>query len=203
MEEITLVNTRYDIGGGVNRIVIRPEGRIVEGVEQATKLLRGKVGRILLLADKSNPETSAVKSSCSIQAGACRPIHGHSMDDLQPRDFFLQRSCTAPVLAATAWELVKIIDAAALIAIQSCLLLKGVFRCVSLVIQITILRSCLQSASILTSGYNTLEQATKEGTDAPLSGLVQLSIRVDYKTRDAAAIHTGATNVLGVQKDSF
>ena len=99
-------------------------GRIVEGVEQATKLAQGKVG-ILLLADKSNPESMPEELLQYSLALAC-PIHGHSMDDLQPRDF----SFNAPYGACPDCDGLgtrKIIDAAALIADPKLSVSEGVF----------------------------------------------------------------------------
>ena len=126
-EEITLGKTlKHDIEVVVDRIIIRPDslGRIVEGVEQATKLAQGKVG-ILLLADKSNPETMPEELLQYSLALAC-PIHGHSMDDLQPRDF----SFNAPYGACPDCDGLgtrKIIDAAALIADPKLSVSEGVF----------------------------------------------------------------------------
>jgi excinuclease UvrABC ATPase subunit len=71
----------------VDRIVIRENSlnRIVEAIEQATKLAAGKVG-VYLLPDHDDPEAMPGELLQYSLALAC-PIHGHSIDDLQPRDF--------------------------------------------------------------------------------------------------------------------
>ena len=71
----------------VDRIVIRENslGRIAEAVEQATRLAHGNVG-VYLLPDRDAPEGTEGDLLQYSLALAC-PEHGHSIDDLQPRDF--------------------------------------------------------------------------------------------------------------------
>ncbi len=78
---------KHDIQVVVDRIVIRENslGRIAEGVEQATKLAHDNV-EVYLLPDRDAPEGTEGDLLSYSLALAC-PEHGHSIDDLQPRDF--------------------------------------------------------------------------------------------------------------------
>lgn len=201
-EEITLGKTlKHDIEVVVDRIVIRPDslGRIVEGVEQATKLAQGKVG-ILLLADKSNPETMPEELLQYSLALAC-PIHGHSMDDLQPRDF----SFNAPYGACPDCDGLgtrKIIDAAALIADPKLSVSEGVFGSLfghSNYYPQILSAVCKHFDVSDTTPWNKL---SKKVQDALLGGLGSTKIRVDYKTRDGRNTHW-FTTFSGVRKILF
>ncbi len=70
----------------VDRVVIKPQStsRIAEAVELATKLADGRV-LVQVLSDASEPDATPREHIFSL-ALAC-PEHGHSMDELQPRDF--------------------------------------------------------------------------------------------------------------------
>ncbi len=201
-DEITLGKTlKHDIEVVVDRIVIRPDslGRIVEGVEQATKLAQGKVG-ILLLADKSNPETMPEELLQYSLALAC-PIHGHSMDDLQPRDF----SFNAPYGACPDCDGLgtrKIIDAAALIADPKLSVSEGVFGSLfghSNYYPQILSAVCKHFDVSDTTPWNKLP---KKVQDALLGGLGSTKIRVDYKTRDGRNTHW-FTTFSGVRKILF
>ncbi|MEE1209154.1 MAG: excinuclease ABC subunit UvrA, partial [Parafannyhessea umbonata] len=78
---------KHSIEVVVDRIVIRENslGRIAEGVEQATKLASGRVS-FYLLPGRDEPEGAQGELLQYSLALAC-PEHGHSIDDLQPRDF--------------------------------------------------------------------------------------------------------------------
>ena len=199
-EEITLGKTlKHDIEVVVDRIVIRPDslGRIVEGVEQATKLAQGKVG-ILLLADKSNPESMPEEL---LQYSLACPIHGHSMDDLQPRDF----SFNAPYGACPDCDGLgtrKIIDAAALIADPKLSVSEGVFGSLfghSNYYPQILSAVCKHFDVSDTTSWNKLP---KKVQDALLGGLGSTKIRVDYKTRDGRNTHW-FTMFSGVRKILF
>jgi excinuclease ABC subunit A len=83
----------------VDRVVLKPSAtaRIAESVEIATSLADGRV-LVQLLDEHGNPPESDVPMSSGAKGGlrpgehvfslalAC-PEHGHSMDELQPRDF--------------------------------------------------------------------------------------------------------------------
>ncbi|MDD6785736.1 MAG: excinuclease ABC subunit UvrA [Eggerthellales bacterium] len=83
----------------VDRVVLKPSAlsRIAEAVEKATSLADGRV-LVQVLADSSADAVQSVHSSSGATGGlaeneflyslalAC-PEHGHSIDELQPRDF--------------------------------------------------------------------------------------------------------------------
>lgn len=83
----------------VDRVVLKPSAlsRIAEAVEKATSLADGRV-LVQVLADSSADAVQSVHSSSGATGGlaeneflyslalAC-PKHGHSIDELQPRDF--------------------------------------------------------------------------------------------------------------------
>ena len=126
-EEIVLnKKIKHTIEVVVDRIVIRENslGRIAEAVEQATKLASGKVG-VLLLADRKDPEHMPEELLQYSLALAC-PIHGHSIDDLQPRDF----SFNAPYGACPDCDglgFKKTVDARSLIEDPHLSVAQGVF----------------------------------------------------------------------------
>ena len=83
-EPITLEKKfKHDIEVVVDRVSVRPDsvGRIAEAVENATALAQGNVSVWLMEAD--DVPGQLLEYSLAL---AC-PQHGHSMDDLQPRDF--------------------------------------------------------------------------------------------------------------------
>ncbi len=110
----------------VDRIVIRDTslGRIAESVEQATKLAHGNVS-VYLLPDRDAPEGTEGDLLTYSLALAC-PEHGHSIDDLQPRDF----SFNAPYGACPECDglgFKKVMDAEALIEDPNLSIEDGVF----------------------------------------------------------------------------
>ncbi|MBQ9004657.1 MAG: excinuclease ABC subunit UvrA [Eggerthellaceae bacterium] len=99
-EEITLDKKfKHFIDVVVDRVVLKESatGRIAESVETATNLADGRV-LVQLLDENGNPPESDAPMSSGAKGGlrpgehvfslalAC-PEHGHSMDELQPRDF--------------------------------------------------------------------------------------------------------------------
>ncbi|MDY2776841.1 MAG: excinuclease ABC subunit UvrA [Collinsella sp.] len=110
----------------VDRIVIREGGlsRIAEAVEQATRLAHGNVG-VYLLPDRDAPEGTEGDLLSYSLALAC-PEHGHSIDDLQPRDF----SFNAPYGACPECDglgFKKVVDVESLIEDPSLSIEEGVF----------------------------------------------------------------------------
>ena len=104
---------RHSIEVVVDRVVIREGsvGRIAEAVERATQLAAGRVG-VYLLPDRDAPEGTEGELLTYSLALAC-PEHGHSIDDLQPRDF----SFNAPYGACPECDglgFKKVVDAEAL-----------------------------------------------------------------------------------------
>ena len=117
---------RHTIEVVVNRIVIRENsvGRIAEAVEQATALAHGRVA-VYLLPDRDAPEGTEGELLTYSLALAC-PEHGHSIDDLQPRDF----SFNAPYGACPECDglgFKKVVDAEALIEDPALSIEEGVF----------------------------------------------------------------------------
>ena len=117
---------KHDIEVVVDRIVIRENslGRIAESVEQATALAHGNVN-VYMLPDRDAPEGTEGELLEYLLALAC-PEHGHSIDDLQPRDF----SFNAPYGACPECDglgFKKTVDAEALIEDPSKSIADGVF----------------------------------------------------------------------------
>ena len=98
-EEITLnKQIKHFIDVVVDRVVLKPQslGRVAEAVELATTIAEGRV--LVQLLDKNGDPLGESKVSSGVKGGlgpgehvfslalAC-PEHGHSMDELQPRDF--------------------------------------------------------------------------------------------------------------------
>jgi excinuclease ABC subunit A len=95
----------------VDRVSVRPDavGRIAEAVENATKLAEGNVA--VWLVEEGDLPGELLEFSLAL---AC-PVHGHSIDDLQPRDF----SFNAPYGACPACDGLgarKVVDVAALVS---------------------------------------------------------------------------------------
>ena len=110
----------------VDRIVIREGslGRIAEAVETATRLAHGNMA-VYLLPDRDAPEGTEGELLQYSLALAC-PEHGHSIDDLQPRDF----SFNAPYGACPECDglgFKKVVDAEALIEDPNLSVDEGVF----------------------------------------------------------------------------
>ncbi len=117
---------KHDIEVVVDRIVIRENslGRIAESVEHATALAHGNVN-VYMLPDRDAPEGTEGELLEYSLALAC-PEHGHSIDDLQPRDF----SFNAPYGACPECDglgFKKTVDAEALIEDPSKSIADGVF----------------------------------------------------------------------------
>ncbi len=119
-------NFKHTIEVVVDRIVIR-EGstaRVAEAVEVATRLAAGKVF-VYLMPGSDDPESMPGELLQFSLALAC-PIHGHSIDDLQPRDF----SFNAPYGACPTCDglgVSRVIDAEAIIENPDAGVLNGAF----------------------------------------------------------------------------
>ena len=117
---------KHDIEVVVDRIVIKDSSihRIAESVEQATTLAHGNVC-VYLLPDRNAPEGTEGELLEFSLALAC-PIHGHSIDDLQPRDF----SFNAPYGVCPECDglgIHKVVDVEALIEHPELSISEGVF----------------------------------------------------------------------------
>ena len=201
-EEIKLEkNIKHTIEVVVDRIVVRENslGRIAEGVEQATKLAQGKVW-FWLLPDRDDPERMPGELLQYSLALAC-PEHGHSIDDLQPRDF----SFNAPYGACPDCDGLgfrKIVDAEALIEDPSLSVAGGVFG--SLFGNSNYWPQILTAACkhIGVSDQTPWKELPKKAQEILLGGLGETKIRVDYRTRDGRDTHW-FTTFPGVRKVLF
>ena len=184
----------------VDRIVIRDTslGRIAESVEQATKLAHGNVS-VYLLPDRDAPEGSEGDLLTYSLALAC-PEHGHSIDDLQPRDF----SFNAPYGACPECDglgFKKVVDAEALIEDPNLSIEEGVFG------------SFFGKSNYYPQIFRALCLHLKVDPATPwkdlparvrkvfLDGLGDKKMRVDYKTQDGRDTHwftkySGVRNIL-------
>ena len=194
-------NIKHTIEVVVDRIVVRENslGRIAEGVEQATKLAQGKVW-FWLLPDRDDPERMPGELLQYSLALAC-PEHGHSMDDLQPRDF----SFNAPYGACPDCDGLgfrKIVDAEALIEDPSLSVAGGVFG--SLFGNSNYWPQILTAACkhIGVSDQTPWNELPKKAQEILLGGLGDTKIRVGYRTRDGRDTHW-FTTFPGVRKVLF
>lgn len=185
----------------VDRIVIR-EGslnRIVEAVETATRLASGKVG-VYLLPDRDDPEHMPGELLEYSLALAC-PIHGHSIDDLQPRDF----SFNAPYGACPDCDGLgfrRIVDAESLIEDPNLSVSEGVFG------------TFFGRSNYYPQIFDAVCRHMKASPDTPwkklpkkvrtalLDGLGETKIRVDYHTKDGRDTYW-FTKYSGVRKILF
>lgn len=191
---------RHTIEVVVDRIVIREGsvGRIAEAVEQATKLAHGRVA-VYLLPDRDAPEGTPGDVLTYSLALAC-PEHGHSIDDLQPRDF----SFNAPYGACPECDglgFKKVVDAEALIEDPNLSIDEGVFG------------SFFGKSNYYPQIFRALAKHLKVDSSTPwkdlparvkkifLDGLGDKKMRVDYHTQDGRDTHwftkySGVRNIL-------
>ncbi len=200
-EEIRLPKTfKHSIEVVVDRIVVRENslGRIAEAVETATRLAEGRVG-FLLLADRKDPEGIPEELLQYSLALAC-PEHGHSIDDLQPRDF----SFNAPYGACPDCDGLgtrRIVDAAALIEDPSLGVADGVFGSLfgNSNYYPQILAAVCEHLGV--SDGTPWQDLPQTAQNAILDGLGSTKIRVDYHTRDGRETYwftkfSGVRNIL-------
>ena len=184
----------------VDRIVIRETslGRIAESVEQATKLAHGNVA-VYLLPDRDVPEGAEGDLLTYSLALAC-PEHGHSIDDLQPRDF----SFNAPYGACPECDglgFKKVVDAEALIEDPSLSIEEGVFGSFfgkSNYYPQIFRALCLHLKVDPATPWKDLPPRVRKTF---LDGLGDKKMRVDYKTQDGRDTHwltkfSGVRNIL-------
>ncbi|OUO35597.1 excinuclease ABC subunit UvrA [Olsenella sp. An290] len=201
-EEVRLEKKlRHNVEVVVDRIVVREGslGRIAEAVEQATRLAQGKVG-FYLLPDRDDPERYPGELLSYSLALAC-PEHGHSMDDLQPRDF----SFNAPYGACPDCDGLgfrKVVDAEALIEDPALSVAGGVFG--SLFGHSNYYPQVLAAVCrhLGASEETPWRELPKKVQRALLDGLGATKVRVDYVTRDGRNTHW-FTTYAGVRKILF
>ena len=172
----------------VDRIVIRESslGRIAEAVETATRLAAGKVG-VWLLPDRDDPERIPGELLQYSLALAC-PVHGHSMDDPQPRDF----SFNAPYGACPDCDGLgfrRVVDAEAVIEDPTKSVSQGVFGSFfgrSNYYPQIFAAVCRHLRVSEDTPWNKLP---KRARAALLDGLGDTKVRVDYHTVDGRDTH--------------
>lgn len=179
---------KHSIEVVVDRIVVRETslGRVAEAVETATRLASGRVG-FYLLPDKDAPEGTEGELLQYSLALAC-PEHGHSIDDLQPRDF----SFNAPYGACPDCDglgVRRIVDAEALIEDPTLSVKDGVFDAIfshSNYYPQILSAVCRHLGE---SDETAWQDLSKKAQRALLDGLGDTKIRVDYHTRDGRDTH--------------
>ena len=179
---------KHSIEVVVDRIVVRETslGRVAEAVETATRLASGRVG-FYLLPDKDAPEGTEGELLQYSLALAC-PEHGHSIDDLQPRDF----SFNAPYGACPDCDGLgarRIVDAEALIEDPTLSVKDGVFDAIfshSNYYPQILSAVCRHLGE---SDETAWQDLSKRAQKALLDGLGDTKIRVDYHTRDGRDTH--------------
>ncbi len=188
-EEIELdKNFKHDIDVVVDRVVIKENsiGRIVEATETATKLTQGRV-MILLLEDKNDPQAKPEEMLSYSLALAC-PLHGHSIDDLQPRDF----SFNAPYGACPECDglgVRKIVNAEDLVVNPNLSIAEGLFTSYFNRSNYypQILRAIVEHfGEDLRTPWNKLSKSCQ---NALLYGCGDMKIAVDYVTLDGRDTH--------------
>ena len=179
---------KHNIEVVVDRIVIRDSSihRIAESVETATTLAHGNVS-VYLLPDRDAPQGSKGELLEFSLALAC-PIHGHSIDDLQPRDF----SFNAPYGACPECDglgVRKVVDAQAVIEDPNLSISEGVFG------------SFFGRGNYYPQVLAAVAQSLNVSVDTPwkdlpakvrkafLDGLGEKKVQVDYVTRDGRNTH--------------
>lgn len=172
----------------VDRIVVRENslGRIAEAVETATRIAEGRVA-FYLLPDRDAPEGTEGELLSYSLALAC-PEHGHSIDDLQPRDF----SFNAPYGACPDCDGIgtrRIVDAEALIEDPALSVTGGVFGAIfghSNYYPQILAAVCRHLGESPDTPWQDLRKRTQR---ALLDGLGDAKVRVDYHTRDGRDTH--------------
>ena len=179
---------KHSIEVVVDRIVVR-EGslsRIAESVETATRLAAGKVG-FWLLPPRDAPEGTEGELLQYSLALAC-PVHGHSIDDLQPRDF----SFNAPYGACPDCDGLgtrRVVEAESLIEDPELSVAGGVFGSLfghSNYYPQILSAVCRHLGESDETPWKSLKAKTRR---ALLDGLGDTKIRVDYHTRDGRDTH--------------
>ncbi len=174
---------KHSIEVVVDRVVIRENslGRVAEAIETATRLASGRVS-FYLLPDRDAPEGTEGELLSYSLALAC-PEHGHSIDDLQPRDF----SFNAPYGACPDCDGIgtrRSVDAEALIEDPTLSVAGGVFGSIfghSNYYPQILSAVCAHMGESDQTPWNKLKKKTQH---ALLDGLGDAKVRVEYHTRD-------------------
>ncbi|MDR0350523.1 MAG: excinuclease ABC subunit UvrA [Coriobacteriales bacterium] len=181
---------KHDIEVIVDRIVLKREGttRLAEAVETATRLADGNV--IVQLLEDEAAGLPAGEEGFSL-ALAC-PVHGHSLDDLEPRDF----SFNAPYGACPSClglGFTHEVDPSLIIPDPSMSLAQGAWVVFSTSSNYwpQVLASVALHLGV--SDETPFEEYPKKVQDAFLYGLGNERVRVEYVTRDGRDTHWSIT----------
>jgi excinuclease ABC subunit A len=177
-------NFKHDVELIVDRIVLKSESasRLAEAVETATNMAEGNV-IVQVLEEEALPEET---ESFSL-ALAC-PIHGHSMDDLEPRDFSFNAPYGAcPTCLGLGYT--HKVDPTLIIPNPSLSLAEGAWVVFSNSSNYwpQVLRSVAKHLKV--SIDTPFEEYPAKIQDAFLNGLGDEKIRVEYLTRDGRDTH--------------
>lgn len=188
-EKIKLDKTyKHTIEVVVDRVVIKASSRsrIAEAVETATKLSNGALS-VWLLPNRDDPEDSTGEMLSYSLALAC-PVHGHSIDTLEPRDF----SFNAPYGACPECEglgVRRVVDVTRLIEDDTKTVTNGVFGSL---FNHSNYYPQIFSAVIEHFGEDpksAWKDLSKKVQRALLDGIYGEKIRVNYKTLDGRKTH--------------
>ncbi len=172
----------------VDRVVVRPSSRsrIAEAVEQACRIASDKVGVYVLAPREAGPDAQGELLQYSL-ALSC-PVHGHSIDDLQPRDF----SFNAPYGACPDCDglgMRRVVDAEALVENPDAAVDDGVFgsffgrsNYYPQIFRAVVVHFGVDPAT----PWKDLPAKVRR---ALLDGLGSTKVRVDYHTRDGRDTH--------------
>lgn len=172
----------------VDRVVVRPSSRsrIAEAVEQACRIASDKVGVYVLPPRDAGQDASGQLFQYSL-ALSC-PVHGHSIDDLQPRDF----SFNAPYGACPDCDglgMRRVVDAEALVEDPGAAVDDGVFGSFfgRSNYYPQIFRAVVSHFGVdPATPWRDLPPRVRR---ALLDGLGSTKVRVDYHTRDGRDTH--------------
>ncbi len=191
---------RHTIEVVVDRVVVRrsARSRVAEAIERATQLAHGNVG-VYLLPDRDDPEGHPEELLQYSLALAC-PVHGHSIDDLKPRDF----SFNAPYGACPDCDGLgfhRVVDAELLISDPDLSVADGVFGSFfgrSNYYPQIFAAVCRHFGESEDTPWKDLSAKTRK---ALLDGMGRRRVRVDYHTLDGRDTHwtthfSGVRNIL-------
>ncbi|MDR2035686.1 MAG: excinuclease ABC subunit UvrA [Coriobacteriales bacterium] len=179
-EEIVLdKNYRHNIEVVVDRLVLKPESRsrVAEAVETATRLAEGNM--IVQMVDSDLSESFSLALAC--------PVHGHSIDELEPRDFSFNAPYGAcPDCLGLGYR--NEVDPALIIPNASLSLAEGAFTVFG--VNSNYIPQVLAAvAKHLGVDINTPWEDFSPEVRASFMGGIPGKIRVDYVTRDGRDTH--------------
>lgn len=179
-EAITLDKTfRHNIEVVVDRLTLRDEGksRLAEAVETATRMAEGNV--IIQLLEPEVEESFSLALAC--------PVHGHSIDELEPRDFSFNAPYGAcPDCLGLGFK--NEVDPSLIIPNPSLSLAEGAFTVFG--VNSNYIPQVLAAvAQHLKVDFNTpWEDLPQKARRAFMEGVPE-KVRVDYVTRDGRDTH--------------